>query len=454
MVIALNKYKETYFVNNRKITTEKKGDRSIHELLVKNAYIGIIVNHQHYVLSLEILFFKNNNLISLPETKTIEDFIINDLTSQQLDGSKVTNVIPVRPIVGNMRFQNRLKCIDPHTVSDINIAYTSMRTPDKRDDPLYKEWANDLVIFSETEKLNNSLVAINGLFHRTVLFKDDLYVAGGYANMKRSQTSETLLCDTSSIGGHIAIPITEDMVIKKENVSLKHRVDIKLPDEYKFTNKTAAIVFHGRLLLLDDTYKVTGPSSLKINTNIIDIPHWLLHHPMSKYSRTYRTQNILYGAGDTPANEYKLEALYDDSNPLYSSYMDVNGVVDTSVLTSDEMIKNLLVHGQSFIILFNNPKLYIKEYELNSANVKGQYEMVSEDTPRGLLMYNNTLSLPFTILTSKSKNHLITVNTKVSLSDIYKTTIDQTFIPAPWKDIKDNDIKDKPAIMIELYSAV
>jgi len=159
-----------------------------------------------------------------------------------------------------------------------------------------------------------------------------------------------------------------------------------------------------------------------------------VNHPLTKWSRKYRLPGFIYQTQYLPSSEGALDELYDDTNPLYAEPLDLNGIIDTETILSDESITSMLAAGQSFIVMINTAQLYTKRYTPWASLVPGQYALASQDTPRGILMYDHMWALPYTILSARDKQHHFTVAARRTGDDTYKTMIDQSKIESPWLD--------------------
>jgi len=440
-------YKTTYVVENRIITEVGDAAALVGDLIANNSYVAVVVNGIFRIFDMKRIAVTST--FTVDHTLTIEAFVTSHLTDFIVDALTTDDTIPLRGLYTH-RFVNRIKCVDPHVDENYTVSYTSLRTPDIRDSQYHQSWANDLVITSPTEDLSNVLVAVNGLFHKTVLFGGELFVAGGYANMKRAGVTETALIDTTALGGHTVVNILEEHISPIGGAPLSQGLRLTLPDGMTFAGKTPVLVIHGQMFLLDGTHRIITPNVLRVDMNKMDIPHLIMHHPMTKWSRQYRAAGFIYPYMTTPSNENELPAVYDDENPLYANPIDANGIVDTSALLTDQAITDLLTAGQSFLVLLNETNIYLKKYRMTPTTAPSEFELRRDDTPRGLLMYNGSWVLPYTIRSSKDRQHTVTVAARRLGDDLYRTMLDQTMVEAPWFDPRDT--QRKPTVeLIEMY---
>jgi hypothetical protein len=296
------------------------------------------------------------------------------------------------------------------------------------------------------------LVAVKVFFHKTTLFNDELFVAGGYANMKRANQNQMVCVDTTAIGGHTIVPITAEMITNAPEQFLSQGIYLTLPEGQTFTGRTAALVLHGRLCLFDEAYSIVGPKRLKIHTCRLDLMHQIMHHPLTRYSKNYRAPGMIIPNSLIPAAANALADVYDGDNPLYANPIDNQGLIDTALFKDPTYLTNLLVEGQSFLILFNTARVYLRKYALRPLYHPGQYTIDSLDTPRGILRYNHAWVLPYVILSGKQGRHIVAVNARRLGDDAYKTMLDPDKAPAPWLDRMTRD--RSPAVTLtEVYTS-
>lgn len=447
MIVGI--YKDTFRIKGREVLHTKNPTEMLSDLYGQDAYVGAMADGAYTILSIEKLI--RQLPVSADLTLSINDFIVGHLTDFILDSCKSDSDVPLQSIY-TAQFPNRVVAVDPFSENDLDVAYTSLRQPDLRNDQHYKIWLNDLVITSGSRDLSNSLVAVNGVFHRTIHHNGELFVAGGYANMVNCNQRQLAMLDTTKVGGHTIVPITEDMIVNTVDEPLSKGVHIKMPTGISLSQVSTCVVIHGRLAVFDGTYQVVGPNRLKINTNQIDLIHHILHHPLTMYSRAYRASGLIIPDAETPQDVNPIPIPYDDTNPLYTEHLDTDGLVSSTDVTSDEFIRNALTSRHSFIVLINTPKLYLRKYDLTTTSQIGQFELRSEDTPRGILRYNHTWTLPYTIRTSSSHQHTVSVNARRLSDDVYKEALDVVNIPTPWMDARIQNRRQR-AELIDLYTA-
>jgi hypothetical protein len=442
-------YLRTFSIADRIISEHDSGDETLAELIANGRYVEFADNDTvHRIIRPRRL--ATSVVDDVGDDTEIGTFISDHMTDDIRDSVLANDHIPSRHILDG--FTKRITFVDPHAESGYSVGYTSFNAPSDRNNPHRQMAMNDLVITPPTGvSLANAIVSINGYIHRSVLFEGELYVAGAYANMKRCNMTEMALMDTTKVGGHTAVNITEEMVSAVGNSAFKNGVYITLPESYTLTDKTAFIVFHGRLFALDGFYKIISDRTIKLLLNKIDIVHWIMHHPMTQYSRRWRAPGKIYPLSAIDPEDDALSPLYDDDNPLYADPLDVNGSVTTADILTDNFIMGMLTEGQSQVIILNTKKMYRRVTEPLPTTHPGEYESFRPETPRGILWYNYQWTLPYTLTSSDSHQHIIRVNARRLGDDRYRNSKDQDVIPAPGYDTKETNRKP-PVKMVEFYT--
>lgn len=186
---------------------------------------------------------------------------------------------------GDGRFAQRLAVLDAHASAGVTVAYTSLATPDTRNDPHARGRSDELVLTLPDGVLaEHCLVAVNGVFHRTLPWlNNELFVVEGFANIKNRGRRAVTLVNTGPLGGHTTIPLTADMIANQPGQDLWHGVYLQLPRHLDLSGHTLLLVLDGRLHALDGSYRLVGPNRLKIHTPRIDLVNDFLHNPNTPY---------------------------------------------------------------------------------------------------------------------------------------------------------------------------
>lgn len=420
---------------------------------------------------------------------------ISTLTDLQLAGYSDVDIPFKDPHSG--AFNYRINAVDAYITEDLLVEYTSVSTPDIRNDIYEKNYLNDLVVSSSTNRdFSNCLCAVNGVFHQTEYFNNELYVVGGFSNIKISNKNKVILYDTSTLGGHTIVPISDTNIDVSNNMP-GNGVTLSFPNQ-DFTNKTILLVIGGYLFPIDSTYQLININRLLINTCKIDFINLFLNDPNTittklnaspiiqvppltvEHEIEYYLNNEMYNLASNgpvmlanyfydvptdvtlldkmnffltqysqyqptpyynamwarffkytlPTDIYKYRQIYDFKDPLYIYYT--------------------LMKNNSFLVVINNPNVFIKKYKLHNTAVPTQYRAYKYDKPRGLLRYNRQMSLPYLIYTEGDNNyHNVSIDYYKTTNDLYKTVINPAIIPSPVLDTK--SYHDYPVELLEIY---
>ena len=270
-------YVVTYFVEDSIISFDTDGSKTLNDVVGKKAYIQVHQGNTTYVIDIAQYLLRERR-VNLDTPLTI---VASTLTDQMIDGYS-TNIIPVmNPFTGGI--DNRVAVYDAIAADDITVAWTSMESPGIRNDPYQKGSVEDLVLSSKKRDFTNSLVSVNGVFHKTHLYNKELYVRRGFSNIKNSKREGVSVYDTSSLGGHTVIPIRLDN-IDNSNTAPFSGVTLTFNDA-SFVGKTVLLVLGGYLHALDDTYRIISDNRVVIDTCKIDLIDEFLHNPNTRLTR-------------------------------------------------------------------------------------------------------------------------------------------------------------------------
>jgi hypothetical protein len=271
-------YVATYVVANREITLTTDGSQPLSIVAAQQTYLRVkttqgddrTIDLSRYVLL--------EPRINLTQTLAATAAALTDL---QLDGYAAIGLPGVDPVTG--AFTSRINAYDALAAPDMTVSWTAIGSPGIRDDVYQRALMNDLVLSSTQRDLSNTLVAVNGVFHKTYLFNHELYVLGGFFNIKNSRNVRVSAYDTGSVGGHTVLPVTIPN-IDASNYTPLSGVTLTFPN-VDFTNKTVLLVLDGYLHALDDTYRIINSNRIVIDTCKIDLIDGFLHNPNTIYDR-------------------------------------------------------------------------------------------------------------------------------------------------------------------------
>ncbi len=483
-MLSLATYIATYSVVNREIMVIVDDTKPLteytngqHFLYIE--YSTLTMRYTQVVLDLTQIILKEPKL---DLTQSVAEYLTT-LTEMKVNGYTTTK-LPLKDI-STGKYLARLESYDGFGNSDLTVAYTSITQPAVRNDIYQKHILSDLVITPTHRNLANSLVSVNGVFHKTTLADNgELFVKDGFSNIMNVNATKLGIFDTTTLGGHSIIPLTLANIDNTTMQDPSIGVTMTFPD-VDFTNKTILLVVGGYLYMFDDTYHVIGTNRLKIDICKMDIVNQYIHNPNTPFHETYSVPpgyDDLVSAVDVmksgvsrsnyPTLKEMMNTLLTQwpmtesvplshTNAMYSFFYtkyhgDVSGAIKyikESSLADVGFIYSVLVSDHSFIIAIDNPSVYIRSYELHSTMITSQSECMSYDTPRGMLRYNRYMTIPYVLYTSGDKlQHTFSIDYSKRYADVYKSVVGPGIVPAPLTDVQ-NEYQDLPVTLVEIYAA-
>jgi hypothetical protein len=207
---------------------------------------------------------------------------------------------------------------------------------------------NDLLLskpgqdFSQVAKY--ALVTVNGFFHRTGGSPEGIYVVDGGKSGRIRNDNQVGVYSFKDVADLDIIPITPEMVYKTDpSETYGEFAHVRLP--YSMDGKTLLLVLGGYLHVLDDTYKLVGERSVKIDFNNYPLPERIFE---AQYSIDISGLDL--EASPNNDAQYTVADLY-----------------------SDRTILNYLTLSQSFFVAVNTAAFYMKRISVEGAKLPGRY---------------------------------------------------------------------------------
>ena len=273
-------YIATYVISNGEISLTKDGTQTLNDLAGQKVYLRISKNNIIYTIDLARYMLHQRN-IDLSSTLTA---IVGTLTDAQILAYTSTDIPTLDPDTGALT--SRINAYDAATAPDLTVSWTSIGSPGIRNDVYRRASMNDLVLSSKSRDLSNSLVAVNGVFHKTYLYNKELYVQDGYANIKNTRRDEISVYDTTSVGGHTILPIRIPN-IDASNKTPHNGVTLTFCRDVDFTNKTLLLVIGGYLHALDGTYRIIAKNRIVVDICKLDLIDEFIHNPNTIYTKAH-----------------------------------------------------------------------------------------------------------------------------------------------------------------------
>jgi hypothetical protein len=312
-------------------------------------------------------------------------------------------------------YNKRLVVFNPLTYKNFDVYYTSVNTPSVRDDPLKKGFLDDLAIKSD-EDMSNYLVAINGVFHRTAILDNVLYVLDGFRTIRLSGRRDILVVDTRNIGGHTIVPLTTSNVSKPE---YGQRAVVTTPSSIQ--GKTAFAVIDGYFYHRDSkVLSVADQNHFWIHTNKLPLIQQFRHNPRTVY------RNDRYGPDATQKSRK-----YDDA---YGSVFLNATSVPTAQLANKDFQYSRLTAYHSFLVVMNNPNLFTVSVDILHTDTPKLYQEASQRNISGLLRYGCGLCPSYLIWADAFSRKSIFLSEQDHDIDRQDQSISPAFIPTLLKE--------------------
>ena len=380
-------------------------------LLGKNGYLVVANSTTGALYSLSIsnmsMFTPQINLATA--IGTTFNSLFTDLFVQQY----MNNHIPIAQQSGY--YKNRVKVLNPISYKNWGVNFTSVNTPTTINDPLNIGTLDDLAInFSDDPTIpdfNNSLVAVNGVFHKTTVFEDQLYVLDGFRTMRISGRKDTTLVDTSAIGGHTVLPLTTSNVSQR---AYNEYAYITLPSS--IAGKTIAIVIDGYFYHLNNhVLDVLSDTLIGIRTNLLPLVQQFRHNPRTMYE-----VNRLGPAAPQNSTRY--------TDPYELMFIG-NKQVPSSTFDTLAFQYSRLTAFHSFLVIFNNGNIFNQEREVIPTGTPRFYYDYTTLPLDGMLQYGCGLCPSYLIHKEPKYRSQIFISGYDNDMDLQNLSMNPSFIP-------------------------
>lgn len=477
----MSTYQYTVTVRGFDISDENVPSRKLNTMVDAQYYCAILSDHLTYIIDLSKAIVRES---MVDMEMSVSAFVAARINTASKISAYASNAIPQKDAETDA-YVKRITCEDGQDSDLYDLGYTSVRFTEIINDPHYYTQSGDLILKPKPgHSFQNTLVSVNGVFHRTSLFNGDLLVLGGHTNIKNAKKSHVCVYDTTSVGGHQSIPITSQIVDMAEDDDPWSSIYLKL--DVDLTDKTVFLIMNGRLHALDGTYEVVGNRRVKINVCKMDLIGDFLTDPNTQYQSASGSGGIYGGSisggtipesggnTDPPFSEqavhffttgwpaineqgaYGLVALieyvYSSEFPLPPT--DIAPTTPVENITSPAFVLSTLVAQRSRLIVINNNQLYRRRYVLHPMVAPDYYECRGDDTPRGIMMYHRRFAIPYKVISSQSGQHTFSIDFHIDRQETWRTapvstdpTKGNTTIPSP----RYFDLQVKQDYAVELF---
>lgn len=437
-----------FTVNNRTLTEVSDGyDQTVSTFIGKSAY-GVVTLDGQVPVAVDL-----NKIISSAEfitpALTYRDVVSIYFQTHPSD-DVVVNFLPKVDRTTN-RFEHRLKVYDPRATVGWTIDFGDIDNPAIRSDLDRVGTLDDLILTPPSDIIpENILVSVNGIMHKTIVFDGLIFVQDAYATIRQTGQFEIVVADTTTLGGHQIIPITEDMICVNPDHFLSY-VNLASPSLI-LDGKSVLLSLDGYLQVFNELYAIRDRSSITIKPNRIDYIENYLYSPSMR-----RVRDVM--AVTNVSNPYDpSQVIVPETGPRYRDRNDayLYAFVDTYTIPRDQLtsfafFKQRLLSPHSFLVLINNPHVYRLDYALITRGESRMFESYVQDMPRGLLFYGRGYLFPYTSTYNLNSNqHLIFIDQEDRRSKVYQSGMNSPAFPSARMDWRDDTLRPD-ARMIELY---
>lgn len=376
----------------------------------KPAFLVLKKDTRTYVISIAKPFLFEKGLNRTQPIGTVFQSLLSDLFVTRY----ATDDIPLKNAKGT--YNRRLRVYSPLSYKTCTVKFTSMDTPQIEDDITKKGYLDDLVITSP-EPLDNTLAAVNGVFHRTTLFQDKLYIHDGFRTMRLTGRKDVVLVDSGSIGGHTVVPLTTS------NTTLAGYDQAAVIDAgMDLTGKTVLLVVDGYLYHKDSkVFHFANSNKLKVDTRKLSLIEQFRHNP-----RTILRQDR-YGQ-DAPQNTRK----YSDA---YEAVFLGKRQVPSATFKTKEFQLSRLAHYHSFLIVLNKPGIFQINMEALPMGTPQYYIDPAKRILSGVLDYGVGLCPSYLLDRDPFHRTAIFIPEQDYDVDWQNRAYDPPFIPVPTKSV-------------------
>ena len=408
-------YTPIRYIVKDKYTLSEKSDLSVplSQLVGKDAYLVVQDTHRNkYTLSISQMITFIPNLNKALHLDTVFNSILTDINVERYNDS----TIPVAKNSGY--YQNRLRVLNPISYKEYAVHFTSVNRPEIIDETINKGTLDDIVIKSD-ENLSQSLVAVNGVFHKTSLLGNDLYVLDGFRTMRLTGRNDMTLVDTSKIGGHSIIDLNPS------NVSLSGyngRAVITLPSS--ILNKTICIVVDGYFYHLEsEVLSIIDDTHVSVDLTKLLLIKQFRHNPRTVYKPDRFGESV-----SQYSSKYR--------DPFDVVFLNKNQVPMSTFTSLDFQLSRLRAY-HSFLVVFNRPNIFSIRREVVPTDTQRFYYDYTKLPLSGMLSFNCGLCPSYLIHQETKHRRQIFISDQDEIVDYFDQTINPEYIAVNTKNSDD-----------------
>jgi len=372
--------------------------------LDKESYLVLEENKTQYVIDLSSVFLSERHLVY---TQSVGEFL-----TTRLSDIFVTRHIRTDIPVLNERgaYNKRIKVFNPMEYKNHTVQFTSVNTPNIVDDMSRKGFLDDLVITARDD-VTNYLACVNGVFHKTAISNNKLYVLDGFRTMRISAFKDVTIVDTSPLGGHDVIGLTD------QNVTLdtyNGRAVITTASSLK--DKTVFIVVDGYFYHAEaDVIKIYDENTITVDVNKLSLIDQFRHNPRTIYRKDRLGE-------EASQRSRKYEDAYD------ALFLGKRSIPTSALQTRDFQYSRLTAY-HSFLVVIDNPNVFAKAYDILPTGAPQFFRDHADRLLSGMMQYGVGHCPSYVILRDPFKRKSIYVQSQNYDVNIHHDIINPTFLP-------------------------
>ena len=152
-----------------------------------------------------------------------------------------------------------------------------------------------------------------------------------------------------------------------------------------------------------------------------------------------------------PDEQYDTSLIEYNRSEIAKHFKGIFPTIPIDFLCSEAFLTYLLTSPHTYLVLLQNPHIYVKKTPLGTSHTPTVHNTYDPDIPCGFLQANHTRIYPYTITSSPTNHHLIYHPLIKTHKDIYKSIHIPAAIPSPIHDPKSLD-QDIPLNLVDIYS--
>lgn len=399
-------------VTGRQLSESSDLTVQIGSLATGKNYLLLEKNGYYWTVSINAILLWESGIsltdpVSSALTAKLDDIFVQKYTDMS---------VPYKTSKGN--YLKKLDVFNPISNKGWTVSYGTTENAAIRNEEGLKGSLDDLILTSDLD-MTNMLVAVNGVFHRTTLYNGEIYVHDGFRTIRLTDRKDVTVMDTTGIGGHTVVPLTSS---NSSHGTYNGVCRVTVPGGVQ--NKTVLLVVDGFLYHLDtEVLKYLSNTVIGIKTDKLPLIQQFRHNP-----RTLQRRDILKDSLEQGSSRY-----VDDYAKLF---LTDSGVVPTAPLNTLDFQTSRLFHYHSFLIVINNPSIYMTTKHVDSIDVRGMYFDFSDKPLSGAVELGCGLCPSYLIHKEDGGRRQVLISTQDHDTDDYRLTVNPLYLTKLYDDLQ------------------